>query len=116
MCPTVLLKGGRPFGAVGLPGGTRIVTVTGQLLASVIDFGAAPGEAVDAPRVHVEGAEPYLLSGKVPAEVAGELELMGHKVRRNQGVGGLANVALLDPEGKQIAIAGGRGPDGIAAI
>lgn len=116
MCPVVMLKGGKPFGAVGLPGGPKIVTVTAQLIASVIDFGALPGEAVDGPRVHTEGEEPILAAASVPADTAAELELMGHKVKRNQPVGGLANVGLLDADGKQISIAGSRGPEGIAAI
>jgi hypothetical protein len=31
--------------------------------------------------VHVETSQPYLLSGSVSKEVAGELEFMGHKVK-----------------------------------
>jgi gamma-glutamyltranspeptidase/glutathione hydrolase len=116
MCPVVMLKGGKPFGTLGLPGGPKIVTVTAQLIASVVDFAAAPGEAVDAPRVHTEGDEPILCSASVPAETSAELELMGHKVRRNQVVGGLANVGLLEASGKEIAIAGNRGPEAVAAI
>jgi gamma-glutamyltranspeptidase/glutathione hydrolase len=120
MAPAVMLRseGGktRPVGAVGLPGGTKIVTVTGQLVISVIDFKATPGEAVRAPRVHTEGNEPLLASPAVPEEVAAELELMGHQVKRRQAVGGLVNVAMVSADGKRITAAAGLGPTGVAVL
>lgn len=115
MCPTVILKDARPYAAIGLPGGTRIVTVTAQLACSLIDFKAAPAQALTAPRVHTEGADPLLLSPSVPKAVADELERMGHPVRRNQGIGGAANVAVLSSDQQQIQIASGYG-DGSVVI
>jgi gamma-glutamyltranspeptidase/glutathione hydrolase len=97
MCPTVVLKDGRLDAVLGLPGGTRIPTVTAQLLVSHVDFRATPGQSVSAPRVHTEGAEPLLLSPATPTEVAAELVMMGHRVTRNQAIGGPANVATVDP-------------------
>jgi gamma-glutamyltranspeptidase/glutathione hydrolase len=114
MSPTVITKNGNPFAAIGLPGGTRIVTVTGQLVCSLLDFAATPGEAVTAPRVHTDGGEPLLCSPAVAEEVAAELELMGHQVRRNQPIGGPANIALLDPGLAEIRVATGSGPQHIA--
>ena len=114
MSPMVLLKNSKPYGAIGLPGGTRIVTVTGQLAASVIDFHATPAQAIKAPRIHTEGPEPLWLSPAVPKAVADELELMGHQVRRNQGIGGAANVALLDESSSRIQIASAYGDDAVA--
>jgi gamma-glutamyltranspeptidase/glutathione hydrolase len=113
MCPMVIVKDARPRAAIGVPGGPKIVNVTAQLAASVIDFGASASEAVFAPRVHTEGGEPLLLSGATPAEVAGELELMGHQVSRGQTVGGAANVALVAPDGKGVTAACSAGPGGI---
>ena len=116
MCPALLTKDRKPVGCVGLPGGTRIVTVTAQLLASVVDFHASPAEAVDAPRVHTDGPEPVLCSPELPEQTAGELELMGHKLRRKQPVGGLANVAVVEPIGNRITVAGAAGPQAIALL
>ena len=46
MAPAILLAPDRrPYAAVGLPGGPKIVSVTAQLIISLIDFQAAP--AVD---------------------------------------------------------------------
>jgi gamma-glutamyltranspeptidase / glutathione hydrolase len=120
MAPVVIVRpeGGKPkpVGAAGLPGGTKIVTVTGQLVISVLDFKATPGDAVRAPRVHTEGDEPLLLSGAVPEDVAAELELMGHQVKRRQAVGGLANVAMVSADGSRITAAAGLGPGGVATL
>jgi gamma-glutamyltranspeptidase/glutathione hydrolase len=120
MAPVVMLRseGGKakPVGAAGMPGGTKIVTVTGQLVIGVLDFKATPGEAVRGPRVHTEGDEPLLLSGAVPEEVAAELALMGHAVKRRQPVGGLANVAMVSGDGQRIDAAAGLGPAGLAVL
>src|SRR5262249_20243715 len=62
MAPTVVLKDGRPRYVMGLPGGTKIITVTAQLAISLIDFGVSPREAVFAPRMHTQGDEPIGVS------------------------------------------------------
>ena len=116
MSPMVMLKNGMPWAAIGLPGGTRIVTVTAQLAASLIDFSATPMQAVTAPRIHTEGAEPLLLSAATPKSVADELELMGHRVLRNQGVGGAASVAVVQDASNFIQIASNYGDDAIALM
>ena len=89
MAPTITLRGdGSPFAAIGLPGGPKILTVTAQLLVNLIDFGCSAREAVTAPRVHAEGAEPIGVSKSLDLKVVGELESMGHRVERGQTVGG----------------------------
>ena len=49
MSPTIALNSGKPRFVVGLPGGPRIVTVTAQLLASLIDFHATAQQAARRP-------------------------------------------------------------------
>jgi gamma-glutamyltranspeptidase/glutathione hydrolase len=90
MAPTVLLGPGRqPWAAVGLPGGPKIVTVTAQLVVSLVDFNVAPIIAVTAPRVHVEADEPISVSATVSESVIEQLRAMGHSVTRGQNIGGL---------------------------
>ncbi len=55
MSPTVVLRDGRPEIALGSAGSNRIRSAIVQTVAGVIDGGLAAQEAVDAPRVHVEG-------------------------------------------------------------
>jgi gamma-glutamyltranspeptidase/glutathione hydrolase len=52
MAPTIVTKDGRVFMVLGSPGGSRIITITLETALSVIDYGMAPQDAVDAPRIH----------------------------------------------------------------
>ncbi len=116
MCPTIVLTDGTPWAAVGMVGGTRIVTITGQLLASIIDFGATPAQAVGAPRVHTEGGEPLQAGATVSNAVCTELEMMGHQVKRNANVGGAANVAVVAGAKDRISIASSYGVSSIGNL
>ena len=50
MSPTIVLRHGRPFLAVGSPGGASIITTVVQILLNRIDFGMSLPEAIAAPR------------------------------------------------------------------
>ncbi|WP_433184286.1 gamma-glutamyltransferase [Actinoallomurus sp. CA-150999] len=50
MAPTIVLKNGRPFLAVGSPGGSTIITTVLQILLNRIDLGMTLPQAVAAPR------------------------------------------------------------------
>jgi gamma-glutamyltranspeptidase / glutathione hydrolase len=52
MVPTIVLKNGKPFMALGAPGGTRIITAVLQVMLNVMDFGMNIQDAIDFPRVH----------------------------------------------------------------
>ena len=68
MSPTLVLRDGRVAMVVGSPGGSRIITITLEVLLNLIDYGMEPQEAVNATRIHhqwlpdVIAAEPYALS------------------------------------------------------
>ncbi len=55
MAPTIVTKDGKVFMVLGSPGGSRIITIVAQVIMNVVDFGMAPQEAVDAPRIHFQG-------------------------------------------------------------
>ena len=80
MAPTIVLKGGVPFMALGARGGSRIPTTTAQIISNVIDFGMDIQEAVDVPRVHDQWVPDTLLyeKGGLPAGVRRDLESMGY--------------------------------------
>jgi gamma-glutamyltranspeptidase/glutathione hydrolase len=113
MAPTVILgQDGRARGAVGLPGGRKIVTVTAQLVVSLLDFGVTPAMAISAGRVHIEANEPVAVSASVPTMVIDELTALGHTVRRGQDtggppdeIGGTGNALWIDPDSREVAVA-----------
>ncbi|MDZ5660687.1 gamma-glutamyltransferase [Nocardioides sp. S-58] len=50
MSPTIVLKDGKPFLALGSPGGSTIITTVLQMLVNRIDLGMSIEEAIAAPR------------------------------------------------------------------
>jgi len=52
MTPTMVLKDGKPFLALGAPGGSTIITAVLQVMLNVTDFGMNVQDAIDFPRVH----------------------------------------------------------------
>ena len=96
MSPTVVLRDGRPEIVLGSAGSNRIRSAIVQTVAAVIDGGLHAQEAVDAPRVHVEGdlvdAEPG-----VDEDALASLERDGWRLRhweeRNLYFGGVQAAA-----------------------
>ena len=82
MSPTLVTKDGKTFLVVGSPGGSRIITITLETIMNLLDYGMAPQEAVDAPRIHHQWLpdevfyEPYGLS----PDTMKILEGMGYKL------------------------------------
>jgi gamma-glutamyltranspeptidase/glutathione hydrolase len=114
MSPTLVMKDGRPRFAFGMPGGTKIVNVTAQLGVNLIEFGMPVDEAIRAPRVHTEGADPIFVTSSIEKRVVQELERMGHQVRREQTLGGPANAIQID--NGAISAASGNGEECIITI
>ncbi len=67
MSPTIVLKSGQPWLAVGSPGGASIITTVLQILLNRIDFGMTLPQAIAAPRASqrnsaVTQAEPAFIA------------------------------------------------------
>ena len=77
VCPTVVLKDGEPFMALGAPGGRAIQISVAQVISHVIDHGMGIQEAIEAPRIFRETSTVYVDS-RFPVEVKEGLEARGH--------------------------------------
>ncbi len=55
MAPTIVAKDGHLVMVVGSPGGSRIITIVLEAIVNVIDHGMTIQEAIDAPRIHMQG-------------------------------------------------------------
>ena len=77
--PMLLLDRGRPFLAVGAPGGRRIMSAVPQVVMNIVDHGMGPQAAVARPRVHSEG-RPSILDTRIDNAVQAELREMGHEI------------------------------------
>ncbi|HKB29525.1 MAG TPA: gamma-glutamyltransferase [Streptosporangiaceae bacterium] len=72
MSPTIVLKSGTPWLAIGSPGGASIITTVLQILVNRIDFGMTLPQAIAAPRASqrngaVTQAEPEFIAAPTTA-------------------------------------------------
>jgi gamma-glutamyltranspeptidase/glutathione hydrolase len=124
MAPTMVFRDGRPWLALGLPGGVRIFTSVLQALVNAIDHGMTVQEAVEAPRIWTQGQELEVELG-VPETVRDALGALGHEVRPVPAVAGgmnaiafgddgaLTGAACWRADGTPIGVSGGRARPGI---
>ena len=97
MAPSVVLEDGRPRLVVGSAGSIRLRAAILQIVVNVLDHGLSVPEAIEAPRVHLEGSA-LQLEGGIDPEVADELEHLDYGVARWSGrnlyFGGASAVGL----------------------
>ncbi len=100
MAPTIVLRDGQPFLALGTPGGKRIFGAVAQALLNVIDHGMTLQEAVEAPCVWTEGVDLEVERGFADVRgLAAALEALGHRVTLVDKVAGGMNGVLVDRDG-----------------
>ena len=100
MAPSVVVRDGRPRLVLGSAGSIRLRAAILQLVVNAVQHGMSAGEAVDAPRVHLEGERRLHLEGGFDPAAAEALEAAGYDVvpwgERNLYFGGASCVALAD--------------------
>jgi gamma-glutamyltranspeptidase / glutathione hydrolase len=79
MVPVLGFKRGQPSFTLGAPGGRGIVSGIPQVVSNIVDLKASPQAAIEAPRVHTEGAE-VLVSTRVGDKALAGLAKKGHVV------------------------------------
>jgi gamma-glutamyltranspeptidase/glutathione hydrolase len=112
--PLFVLDGqGRPWLAVGTPGGHTIDQTIPQVVMNVLDFGMDIQAAIAAPRISF--VEPDLLSVErtIPADVRADLERRGHRLRETGGIGDVHGLTVeWSPDGRPSRFTGGSDPRG----
>ncbi len=101
MSPTIVERDGRPWFALGTPGGNRIFAAVTQAILNVVDHGMSLQQAVEAPRVWTMGmGSPVLVENSFPnlADLVSGLERLGHRVEVVDKVAGGMNGVLIDDD------------------
>jgi gamma-glutamyltranspeptidase/glutathione hydrolase len=80
MSPTLVLKDGKPYMTIGMPGATRIITVLPQILMNIIDHKMTIQKAIDAPRIHCEAGNEIFIESRIPKKVQDDLIRDGYKL------------------------------------
>ena len=80
MCPTVVLREGRPILALGGRGGRRIPNAVLDVLMNFVGEDRPIEESIDAPRMHTEGAAQVRCDGQWTEEGKASFRKMGYQV------------------------------------
>jgi gamma-glutamyltranspeptidase / glutathione hydrolase len=81
MCPTIVLKEGRPVLALGGQGGRRIPNAVFDVLTAAVGRQSSLAEAVAAPRIHTEGGNQLTLERTWPESHGIYLRKVGYEVQ-----------------------------------
>lgn len=112
MAPMLVLKDGRPYLAIGSPGGAAIINYVAKTLLGVLDWGLTLQQAIALPNRGSRNRYTELERGSSLHGLAPRLRAMGHAVREVDFPSGLQGI-LLTPQG----LVGGSDPrrEGLAA-
>lgn len=111
--PLIVTRDGRPWIAIGTPGGHTIAQTVPQIVMNVLDFGMDIQRAIAAPRISF--IEPDLLAVEraVPDSVRRALAERGHQIRPVEGIGNAHGLMIeYDIEGRPVMFFGGADPRG----
>jgi gamma-glutamyltranspeptidase/glutathione hydrolase len=96
MSPTIILKHGKPYLALGSPGGATIITTVLQVATGDLDRGLSLVDAIAAPRLSsrngaTEDAEP----GITDTALGTGLTALGHKLKATPEIGAATGIQFL---------------------
>jgi gamma-glutamyltranspeptidase/glutathione hydrolase len=112
-CPTIIFRRGRPWAALGTPGGHTIGQTVPQMVMNLVDFGMDIQAAIAAPRISFVDPDSLAVEGDIPERVIAELERLGHKVRTASGLGNAHGLTIAyDRDGHPHLFEGGADPRG----
>ncbi|OYT73336.1 MAG: gamma-glutamyltransferase [Chloracidobacterium sp. CP2_5A] len=116
MTPAIVLKDGKPWLAVGSPGGPTIISTVIQVVINVIDHQMNLQQAIDAPRLHHQWRpdvvmwEPYGMT----ADTRRALEAKGHRLDVIPRYNGDVEAVMIDATGVRLGASDPRNPDALA--
>jgi gamma-glutamyltranspeptidase/glutathione hydrolase len=95
MAPTIVLKRGRPFMAVGGSGGPTIISGVLQVTLNILDFHLDPASAVAEPRIHEQAIpDVVIVEEAIAPATRTALEQMGYKLKVVPALGATNAITL----------------------
>ena len=118
ICPTIVLRDGKPLLITGSPGGRTIINTVLAMVVNVVDFQMDLRAAVDAPRLHHQWLPDRVkieatLARDHPEAVAA-LRRMGHRIEEEESQGDAHSIGIDSATGDLVGAADKR-EDGRAA-
>ena len=99
MAPFLATRDGKPFATYGIPGGRTIPNNQFNISVSLFDLQGSMQSALDAPRLHTDGAEPIQVEPRAGEETLAALRELGHEVTRSAGIGGPGHGVRVSDDG-----------------
>ena len=112
------MSDGKPYAALGTPGGRTIPQTTPQMLTNMIDFDMDIQRAISAPRISFSFPNALVVETGIPQPVRDELSARGHNVRVDElGLGNAHGLTIeeYDEQGQPARFTGGSDPRGEGA-
>jgi gamma-glutamyltranspeptidase/glutathione hydrolase len=116
LAPAIVMRDGRPWIALGTPGGRTILQITPQMLMNVIDFDMNIQRAISVPRFSFIIPDLLAVEKDMPLSVRDELSAMGHKIYEVPELGNAHALTIeYGPDGDPVRFTGGSDPRGEGA-
>ena len=110
-CPTIIFREGKPWAALGTPGGHTIGQTVPQMVLNLVEFGMDIQQAIAAARISFLEPNTLAVEDTLPAELRDELAAYGHNVRSVRGLGNAHGLAIeYNQEGKPVRFTGAADP------
>ncbi|MBI3922843.1 MAG: gamma-glutamyltransferase [Armatimonadetes bacterium] len=116
MAPLLVMREGRPWAALGTPGGRTILNNELWFLVQLLDQKKPLAEALASPRLHVESTNRVEYEPTFPPDQLEPLSSLGHRLEVKDRIGGPAHGIILgDAQGQLIGATDPRGQGLVAA-
>jgi len=111
--PLFVLKDGKPWIALGTPGGHTIPQTVPQMVMNILDFGMNIQEAISAPRIAFTQPDILAVEDAIPRAIGTSLMERGQSVLHTRALGNAHGLMIeWGPDGKPISFTGGADPRG----
>jgi len=112
-CPTIIMRDGIPWVAIGTPGGHTIGQTVPQMVMNLIDFKMDVLQAIAAARISFSEPDTLAVEEAIPEQVRQALAAMGHKIRVVRGIGNAHGLAIeYGADRKPVRFTGAADPRG----
>lgn len=112
-CPTLIMRDGKLWIAIGTPGGHTIAQTVAQMIINIIDFRMDVQQAITAGRISFVEPDALSIEESIPESVRKEMTAMGHNVRVVQRIGNAHGLGVeYDSAGRVVRLTGGADPRG----
>ncbi|MHB1191795.1 MAG: gamma-glutamyltransferase [Longimicrobiales bacterium] len=111
--PVIVFRDGRPWAALGTPGGHTIGQTVPQVLLNLVDFAMPMAEAIASPRVSFLEPDQLGVESAVPEAVRDSLAALGHIVQVSRAFGNAHGLTIeYDSSGVPVHFTGAADPRG----